>query len=82
MGTTAGLADYFTVKAFGFQAWIQARGRHHLSHAHVQTARELQKKKQQKKEQKQAAREAAARTSHPDELRNQRRVDPRPPAGQ
>jgi hypothetical protein len=23
------------------QAWIQARGRHHLSHAHVQMAREL-----------------------------------------
>jgi hypothetical protein len=118
----------------GLQAWIQARGRHHLSHAHVQMARELgmnpkklgsidnhdqepwkaplpqfiedlylkrfgrerpeavvtveqrarelQEKKQQKKEQKQAAREAAARTSHPDELSNQRRVDPRPPAGQ
>jgi hypothetical protein len=25
----------------GLQAWIQARGRHHLSHAHVQMAREL-----------------------------------------
>jgi hypothetical protein len=24
-----------------FQAWIDARKRHHLSHAHVQTAREL-----------------------------------------
>jgi hypothetical protein len=25
----------------GLQAWIQARSRHHLSHAHVQMAREL-----------------------------------------
>ncbi len=25
----------------GLEAWIQARGRHHLSHAHVQMAREL-----------------------------------------
>ena len=25
----------------GLQVWIEARGRHHLSHAHVQMARQL-----------------------------------------